>query len=257
MTLLSLLATALLLGFFGGTHCIGMCGGLITAMSMALPQHANQGWRRYGYLLLFSLGRILSYALAGIVFSTVGYAAIQLGGGSIVRMIAGALLIAMGLYIGGFWMGLKHIERLGKGLWSYLQPLMQRLIPIRHAPHALLVGILWGWLPCGLVYSSLVTAVSYGTWWQAALFMFAFGVGTLPAVLCVGVLAERVARISRKPLFRRVAGVTVIVFGIWTLYGVLFSHAHHHAGMAASSESSSQNISPSDATMAPMHHHHH
>ena len=135
------------------------------------------------------------------------------------RVVAGLLLISMGLYLAGWWSGLTRIERLGRGLWRHIQPVANRLLPVSSLPRALLLGALWGWLPCGLVYSTLLWAASQGNAVDSALLMLAFGVGTWPVLLATGLAAERTNALLRKRGVRVAGGVLVILFGIWTLPG--------------------------------------
>jgi sulfite exporter TauE/SafE len=94
-------------------------------------------------------------------------------------------------------------------------------MPVRHPAQALALGLLWGWLPCGLVYSTLVWSVSAGGAWQGAALMLAFGLGTLPNLLLMGVAAGAIARLARDARVRQVAGGTVVLFGLWTLWTAL------------------------------------
>ena len=125
----------------------------------------------------------------------------------------------MGLYLAGWWSGLTRIEALGRGLWRHIQPMAQKLLPVTSLPRALLLGALWGWLPCGLVYSTLLWAASQGSPGQAGLLMLAFGLGTWPALLLSGLAAERLGHFLRRRGVRLTGGLLVIAFGLWTLPG--------------------------------------
>ncbi|QHF04176.1 sulfite exporter TauE/SafE family protein [Pseudomonas asturiensis] len=215
--LIPLLFSALILGLLGGGHCLGMCGGLMGALTLAIPR--EQRGQRLRLLMAYNLGRIVSYAIAGFFSGMVGWAVANSPGATTMRVVAALLLVAMGLYLAGWWSGLTHIERLGRGLWRHLQPIATRLLPISSIPRALLLGALWGWLPCGLVYSTLLWAASQGNAIDSALLMLAFGVGTWPVLLATGLAAERTTALLRKRSVRATGGVLVIVFGIWTLPG--------------------------------------
>ena len=188
LELLPLLSSALILGLLGGGHCLGMCGGLMGALTLAIPK--EQRSRRFRLLLAYNLGRILSYALAGLL-----------------------------LGLAGWWSGLTRIEALGRGLWRHIQPVANRLLPVSSLPRALLLGALWGWLPCGLVYSTLLWAASQGNAVDSALLMLAFGLGTWPVLLATGLAAERTSALLRKRGVRVAGGLLVILFGLWTLPG--------------------------------------
>ena len=137
----------------------------------------------------------------------------------ILRVIAACLLIAMGLYLAGIWSGLTRIEALGRGLWRYIQPLTKRFMPVTSLPRAIILGALWGWLPCGLVYSTLLWAASQGNALDSAALMLAFGLGTIPVLLATGLAAERLNGFLRNRGVRVAAGIMVMLFGLWTLPG--------------------------------------
>ncbi|MEN5037447.1 sulfite exporter TauE/SafE family protein [Pseudomonas sp. TWI929] len=215
--LLPLLGSALILGLLGGGHCLGMCGGLMGALTLAIPP--EQRGKRLRLLLAYNLGRIFSYACAGLLLGLAGWAVASSPAALALRVVAALLLIAMGLYLAGWWSGLTRIEALGRGLWRHIQPLASRLLPVSSLPRALLLGALWGWLPCGLVYSTLLWAASQGNAGYSAALMLAFGVGTWPVLLATGLAAERVNALLRRRSVRVAGGVLVILFGIWTMPG--------------------------------------
>lgn len=215
--LLPLLISALILGLLGGGHCLGMCGGLMGALTLAIPP--EQRGRRLQLLLAYNLGRILSYASAGLLFGLAGWAVASSPAAMLLRIVAGLLLISMGLYLGGWWSGLTRIEALGRGLWRHIQPVASRLLPVSSLPRALLLGALWGWLPCGLVYSTLLWAASQGDALDSGLLMLAFGLGTWPVLLATGMAAERLTAVLRRRGIRMAGGLLVILFGLWTLPG--------------------------------------
>ena len=215
--LLPLLISALILGLLGGGHCLGMCGGLMGALTLAIPP--EQRGRRLQLLLAYNLGRILSYASAGLLFGLAGWAVASSPAAMLLRIVAGLLLISMGLYLGGWWSGLTRIEALGRGLWRHIQPVASRLLPVSSLPRALLLGALWGWLPCGLVYSTLLWAASQGDALDSGLLMLAFGLGTWPVLLATGMAAERLTALLRRRGVRMAGGLLVILFGLWTLPG--------------------------------------
>lgn len=219
--LLPLLISALVLGLLGGGHCLGMCGGLMGALTFAIPP--EQRSRRLRLLIAYNLGRILSYAVAGLLLGLAGWAVAESPLAQGLRVMAGLLLIAMGLYLAGWWSGLTRVEAGGRWLWRYLQPLAGRLLPVQSMPRALLLGTIWGWLPCGLVYSTLLWAASQGTPLHSAALMLAFGLGTWPVLLATGLAAERLTALLRRRGVRLTGGLLVILFGLWTLPG-----PHHH-----------------------------
>lgn len=208
----SLLA-ALLLGLAGGGHCIGMCGGISAALSLGVPK----GRRALLYSLGFNLGRILSYAFIGAL---VGFASQTLQLNQYLNLslwLAGTMLVLMGLSIGQWWQGVRKIEQLGQYIWRWLSPLTKSLLPIKSVVHALALGGLWGWLPCGLIYSSLIWASSAGDWHSSSMLMLAFGIGTLPANLATGLLAQQLRALLSKPMSQRLLGASLMGLGLYTM----------------------------------------
>ncbi|MBF8777223.1 sulfite exporter TauE/SafE family protein [Pseudomonas fulva] len=215
--LLPLLGSALVLGLLGGGHCMGMCGGLMGALTLAIPP-AQRG-RRLRLLVAYNVGRVLSYTVAGLMLGMAGWAVANSPAVLVLRIMAALLLIAMGLYLAGWWSGLTRVEAMGRGLWRHIQPVASRLLPVSSLPRALLLGALWGWLPCGLVYSTLLWAASQGNALHSAALMAAFGLGTWPVLLATGLAAERINRLLRRRSVRVAGGMLVVLFGVWTLPG--------------------------------------
>lgn len=215
-------SAALLLGLFGSTHCLGMCGGIAGAFAFALGPHCPAA-RRHALLLLASAGRIASYAAMGALLG-----AILPADHGWLRILAGALLLLMGLSLAGRNL-LAPLERAGQRLWRRTgEPLLRR-IRFDSVPGALACGIAWGWLPCGLVYSTLAWAGSSGSATQAAGLMALFGIGTTPLVLAGGMLAARLSALLGRRGLRLLAGLCVCAFGIWTLAAALGGQGPHHA----------------------------
>ena len=217
LELAPLVVSALILGLLGGGHCLGMCGGLMGALTLAIPP--EQRGKRLRLLLAYNLGRILSYGAAGLLLGLAGWAVAGSSAEVVMRSLAALLLIAMGLYLAGWWSGLTRIEALGRGIWRHIQPLTRRFMPVSSIPKAVVLGALWGWLPCGLVYSTLLWASSQGNAVDSALLMLAFGLGTWPVLLATGLAAERITALLRRQGVRVAGGLLVILFGIWTLPG--------------------------------------
>jgi sulfite exporter TauE/SafE len=231
-TQLSLLLGGLAAGFFGSVHCFVMCGGIASALGQVLSPARRTPGVMMGLQLCYSAGRIASYSIAGALAGSLGFfltEALGPKGPFVLRMLAGAFLVALGLYIAGWWLGLRKLEALGARLWKHFSPLVKCLQPVDGPLKAVLIGGLWGWLPCGLVYSVLVTASSAGSGMWGALTMTAFGVGTLPALLITGTLAQRVSALARRQKARWIAGGLLVLFGVWTFAGaaMAFRHACH------------------------------
>ena len=246
------LTTAFLLGLMSSAHCIGMCGGIMGALSMAIPQERRAS--RWWILFAYNIGRIVSYAVIGLLLGGLVEQLVSGGGLTFLRWVAGLLLIAMGLYLADWWKGLIHLEKAGRYLWAYIQPLGKKLMPVDSTPKALLLGFVWGWLPCGLVYSALAYAVTSGSAVGSAGLMLAFGLGTLPSVWLSGVLAQELNRWLQIKQLRWTMAILIILFGVWTLWGGgAFQQGHHHHHSMETS--STENTGMENHDHHSMHHH--
>ncbi|MEW6766118.1 MAG: sulfite exporter TauE/SafE family protein [Pseudomonadota bacterium] len=212
---------AFLVGLLGGVHCVGMCGGIIGALTFGLPAEVRQSPARvFPYLLAYNLARISAYTVAGALMGALGWLATGLvafnAAQQVLQIIAGLFMIMLGLYLAGWWMGLARVERAGGAIWRHVEPLARRLLPVRSPRQALVLGFLWGWLPCGLVYSTLVWALASGSPSQGALLLLGFGLGTLPNLMLMGAFAAQLGRFLRTPWVRGLAGGLVSLFGLYT-----------------------------------------
>ena len=216
-----------LLGLFGGLHCIGMCGGIVSALA-GTGTDAGSGSRKLEAQLLYSAGRISSYALAGAAAGGLGLSLLALLGADAsraLRILAGAFLVAAGLYLAGWWFGLARLERLGAHAWRHIAPLSGRLQPLDRAWKRFAAGAVWGWLPCGLVYAALAGASASGGAAEGAAMMTAFGIGTLPALLAAGTASQA---LQSGVHTRRLAGGLLVIFGLWTIVAVALPTGHDH-----------------------------
>lgn len=217
ISLLSLFLTGLL----GGVHCLGMCGGIVTAIS--LTGNGAKPWLLLGY----NLGRLASYVTIGALLGGLGgwglaqtsYLPLQQG----LFVLANVLLILLGLYLAGISSLVGRIEKLGVPLWQRLQPLSRRFLPVRHPLHAVVVGAVWGWVPCGLVYTASLAALATQSAGGGALAMLSFGLGTLPNLLLMGSFASQLQRLKQQRSVRLLAGLTVCAIGTWHLLTMLIS----------------------------------
>jgi sulfite exporter TauE/SafE len=228
MTALSLLPF-FVIGLLGSVHCVGMCGGIVAALSVvpasrpfpvalivAVPAD------RLLRVLSYNAGRIGSYALAGAVLGGVANGARLLTGISAFQLVglwlANLMLVVLGLSLMGAWQGLTRIESLGQSLWKTIQPLTRHLLPLDSPLKMFAMGSLWGWLPCGMVYSVLLNAMLTGSAWSGASVMLAFGLGTLPTLLVMGVLGTQWSAVMQKPGVRMGSGLLVLAFGLFGIW---------------------------------------
>lgn len=213
-------SSAFLAGLMGGAHCAAMCGGIVGLVSRphAGSEHTKRQWR---HALAYNGGRIFSYAVAGALAGALGQGGLWLRGGPLAQHVmmffAGAMLLLLALYVAGVTPVVRGIEAAGAVVWRRVQPYSRWFLPADTVPRALGLGAVWGWLPCGMVYALLLTAMATADAGQGALVMFAFGLGTLPNLLAISLLYGQIRKLGTlRPL--RIASSMVIgglgVFGI-------------------------------------------
>ncbi len=217
-------ASAFALGLAGAGHCLGMCGGIAAALNLG-------GQRSLAVTLSYHSGRISSYTLLGgllgLAANSIDIAAWTMA----LRYLAGLLLIGMGLYIAGWWRGMALLERAGARLWQPVQRLSSRWLPVRRWPQGFALGLCWGLMPCGLIYSSLAWAATAQNAATSSLMMFLFGLGTLPAMLATSLGADQLQGFLRRRGLKLLIAVLLIASGVWTLY-ITIAHGSHlqHGG---------------------------
>lgn len=225
---------AFMLALLGGLHCAGMCGGFVSALQIHRPREIPAARLAAGY----HAGRIVSYTLAGALVGTLGGAlyAVDVLPVQIVLLVVGSLMLfAIGASLFGRAAWLKKLEPVGLGLWKLVGPYARRVYPPRSSGQALLAGLAWGWIPCGMVYAALPLALVSGGPWQGALVMLAFGIGTLPNMIAVdlavtrfgraGVVRDHAFGVAARAWVRPVAGAVIVLFGLSGL-----AHAARIAG---------------------------
>jgi uncharacterized protein len=213
------LGAAFVSGLAGGVHCAGMCGGIVHALC------AGHERRRAGtlarYLAAYNSGRLASYACAGALAGALGQAGLLTRAAPVLQpllfALASIMLVALGLYLAGALPALTRIESAGARLWRRIQPLTRRMLPVNSLPRALGLGALWGWLPCGMVYAVLLTGLAIGNWWQGALIMLGFGFGTLPNLLGIGLVSQKIGQLRSHGAPRVFAGCALAAFGVYSL----------------------------------------
>ena len=239
--------SAFLMGLFGGVHCVAMCGGVVGVLCTAAPRCPTAAASRGGsplarapYWLAYNLGRIGSYTLLGLLVGTLGTLSTAVFPLEpmrfALRAIAAICMLAIGLHLAGLPSVVTALESLGAPLWKRLSPLTKRFLPLRTPWHALILGGLWGLMPCGLLYGALALAASAESPALGAATMAAFGVATLPVMLTMGAMAQGISRWLSRVWVRRLAGGVVLAFGVWSSVGLAsqagipgaFGFAPHH-----------------------------
>ncbi|MFC4699428.1 sulfite exporter TauE/SafE family protein [Glaciecola siphonariae] len=203
------LFSAFLMGLAGGVHCVGMCGGIASAFTFAIPKQASPSF----YILAYNVGRVLSYSLAGALSGYLGAIASNAIHTTIpiLTIISAVFLILLALYISDWYKGLSYFEKLGSHLWRYLQPLSKKMLPFKHPGYALGYGMVWGWLPCGLVYTALTWSMASGSALNGAAFMMMFGAGTFPALIAMSLGANFILPFLQHSLTRKTLAFGLII----------------------------------------------
>jgi sulfite exporter TauE/SafE len=232
------MSAAFLAGLLGGAHCAAMCGGIAGAVCRTVPAEKTP----WGRAMAYNAGRIASYAVAGALVGAVGEAVLALRPGPglrhVILLASGAALLLLALHVWGIMPLVRRVEETATVVWRYIRPCCRHFLPANTVPRALGLGLLWGWLPCGMVYAVLLTAAATGRAMQGAAVMAAFGLGTLPNLLAVMFFASRVPRMSRMPFLRFIAGFAIAAFGIFAVSsalapGVATDAMHSHAPASA------------------------
>ncbi len=199
-----------------------MCGGIVGTFSFIIPKNTPH----LPYMLAYNTGRIFSYCIAGGITGYLGaITTINLASGALIlKIISAMFLLLMGLYLGNWWRGLTKLERVGYFVWKYIQPYSKKFIPFKSPLSALPYGMLWGWLPCGLVYSALTWSLASGGFFEGITIMFSFGLGTLPALLSLGSSADTLKKLLNDPRLKQIIALTLILFALILLWSTFQNH---------------------------------
>ncbi len=214
---------AFVMGLFSSLHCIGMCGSIIGTLTLSLkPEIRNSKLSLLPYVLNYNLGRITSYTLAGLIIGSAGtLLSIPLGldqGYRVLQLLSASIMMGAGLYIAGWFPRFAYIEKIGSRLWKQLEPYGRRLIPVSSRTQAYLFGMIWGWLPCGLVYAALALAATSGDIVRSGMTMLAFGLGTLPSVMGVGIMTEVLTKLSRMERAKQAIGLFLVLIALAAVF---------------------------------------
>ncbi|MCJ8321251.1 MAG: sulfite exporter TauE/SafE family protein [Colwellia sp.] len=231
------LLSAFFIGILSAGHCLGMCGGVTSMLTSAIPENnpaidkrlqhnllsntpLKKNYSKLALVVSYNIGRILSYAFLGAIVGLTGSIAaknigLPLAG---LRVIAGIFLVLLGLYLGQWLMILGKIEVIGKKLWQFVSPLSKNFIPVNSPIKALALGGIWGWLPCGLVYSTLTWSLASGEPLTGALIMLCFGLGTLPALLTMSFGILSLKSILKNRAIRKTMAISIILYGFYSIF---------------------------------------
>lgn len=227
---MTLLLAALAMGFFGSPHCLGMCGGIVAAFGISMRDLSPS--KRRALIITYHIGRLISYMMLGVIASLIGSQVIApfLTDNALPRILLGGALIFAALLMLGVPV-LNRLEKLGLGLWNRLSPIRQKVLPINSLPKAMGAGMLWGFLPCGLVYGALVMAVSTAATQvnalSGAVFMLFFGLGTLPMLIATDSMIAFLQKMVAKFNLRQFSGALMLISGLSVALSPAIMHAMH------------------------------
>ena len=227
-----IISAALLTGLLGSAHCLGMCAGI--SGLFAVNAEISTLRRQLPMAIAYNAGRVLTYALLGAIVATFGGILVDAKPtlARPVLLITGTVIILIGLQVAFNWRLLNPLERMGAVLWQKLAPVAKHFVPVTSVPRAMGLGLLWGWLPCGLVYSVLLIAATSAAPLAGATTMLAFGIGTMPAMVLTGVGAAQLSAFMRRRAARLGLGLVIVAPGVLTVAMPVsrwLSAGQHHA----------------------------
>lgn len=235
-----LIIAAISMGFFGSPHCLGMCGGIVTAFGLSMQSVSPKKQRLL--VLTYHFGRLVSYTLLGVLAGTLGAAIFApYAQNSLPRIVIGSVLILVGLTMFGLPLMTK-LEKVGLQFWQMLAPLRKKVFPMDSFGKAIFAGLLWGFLPCGLVYSAILLAIAGHNTPTAMAMMFAFGLGTLPMLLATQRVIGGLRGMIGKFRLREINGGLLLLSGIAVIIVPLVMHTQHAQHTMTESDSLSHSM---------------
>lgn len=254
-----LLSAGFMMGLLGSPHCLGMCGGIVSAFGISMQEVSDR--KKMWLVATYHIGRLLSYMGLGVVAATLGVAVFApLMHNGLARVVLGVAIMFAGLLMLGLPI-LKNIEKLGLGLWARLSPVRAKLFPLTTLPKALGAGLLWGLLPCGLVYGALGVAIGTGAAGteniiNGVAFMLAFGLGTMPMLVATQSVVAILQKFIKKFSLRKASGVLMLIFGLSAAVPAL-THNHQNHDAHAGHNRNEQTHNPSGHASSQMTEHSH
>jgi sulfite exporter TauE/SafE len=225
----AIMVTAFLAGLLGSGHCFGMCGGIAGSLGALSGGRGSIA----GPALQFNIGRLLGYMVLGLLAGGIIGAAGEIIAlkplGKWLRAITAIMVLLIGLRFLIDWRGLDLLERGGAGLWRRIMPLAVKISQRHDWMGRLGLGLCWGFLPCGLVYTVLMTAASTAVAFSGALVMLAFGLGTLPAMLGLALAAPALNSFLGDRTVRKVVGFSLVILAAWMILTLVSGQGHENA----------------------------
>jgi len=216
------------MGLLGGVHCLGMCGGVVALLNAGLDEDIRLNKTKTSYFhFYYNFGRVLSYVIFGALFGLAGELlskSLEFGlFENVLRMLSGLLMVMVGFYIAGWSSSIQILERIGSKLWVKIQPITKKLLPIKNPKSAIIIGLLWGWMPCGLIYGALGFAILSASAFNGSMVMLAFGIGTLPSLFLMAGLSTQLGYLTKQPLIRKTSGALIILLGVVAIWNPIVS----------------------------------
>lgn len=230
--LTSHLAAAALLAGTGGLHCAAMCGGIASTLTFTIPASAREGKKLWGWQLLFGTGRVSTYMLLGAGAGALGDRLLRHLSSEHYHwpaLLSGIIMLLLAIQLLGKSNPLVRFEKVGTHVWRQVQPLLRGLMPVDKPIKALAFGGLWGFMPCGLLYSALMLAAATASPLAGALTMLVFGIITIPPVASAGVFAGKLRHL-REGVGRPIALILVLLVAAVFFYQAFAHHDHGEHG---------------------------
>lgn len=213
------ISAALLAGLFGGVHCAAMCGAIATSLSFG--RKAESPGAQWLQALQPNLGRVLGYTLAGAFVGGIGHGLVTVaqhpGLMLSMRIAVGAMMLLVAVRLLDPRGRINPLYKPANALWTRLQPLQRALLPADTPSRRIGIGLLWGWLPCGLSATLLATAWLQASATGGALTMLAFGLGTLPVMLPLTWSGARLGQRLQRSGLRNAAGILILIAALLTI----------------------------------------
>jgi len=212
------------IGLFGSTHCIGMCGGILSALSIAISNKQSNN-KKNKYCILYNIGRISMYVIIFIILSIISNLLDKATSEitiKILRIISGFLLVIIGLYLSNFWSGIIYLEKVGLFFWNSISILIKFIVPVNSYIKAYILGLIWGLIPCGLVYTTILLALVNTNFNFSLVLIIFFGIGTLPAMMMTGIIYTKYSFLFLDKNIKYFFGIFIILFGIWNIISGFF-----------------------------------